>query len=307
MSQQRRQKQNKIQVAIVILNYFSFADTVKLVEALQRQTVAKDLFVLVVDNASPNDSFAKLKPLEDKYTNVVVLQAGENLGYARGNNFGLQYLEENVHPQYVAIMNNDLILQHDSLENLVKKYGVLEKPAIVAPKQLDINGKELPPYRMNSFLDDCLNLFYIFKIFHKRNALRFEDNTGQRAMRVEMIPGSFMFTSFDCFKEMGFFYPNTFLYVEERFIAEKSRKMGLNNYILLDETYIHAHSKTIDTIYNQLEKYRMVFNGRIEFTRVCRPNGEFKSLVMKFLVKVSLLEIRLVNTIKSLIIRFSIF
>ena len=74
------------------------------------------------------------------------------------------------------------------------KYNVLKDPAIIAPKQLDINNKELKPYKLNSFLDDCLNLFFIFKLFHKRNALQYIDNTGLKAMKVPMIPGSFMFT-----------------------------------------------------------------------------------------------------------------
>ncbi len=292
---------NSVMIAVVILNYNSFSDTIKLVGELQRQTVANDLRIVVVDNASPNDSYLQLKPLEKRYPNVTVLQTGSNIGYARGNNFGLQYLDKNIHPQYVAIMNNDVILQIDCLEILIERYNRLERPAIIAPKQLDGNSNEMPPYRMNSFLDDCLNLFYIFKIFHRQNALRYVDNTGLKAMRVEMIPGSFMFTSFNRFKEMGFFYPNTFLFVEERFIAVKAKQMNLNNYILLDKTYVHAHSKTINTQYNQTEKFRLLYDGWLEFTRACRSHSNMKVVILRFLMKLSLFEIQLANTIRNFI------
>ena len=62
---------------------------------------------------------------------------------------------------------------------------------------------------MNTFIDDFLYLLMIFRPFHKRNALRYKDNTGQRAMKVPMISGSFMFSAFKTFKSLG--YSNTFL------------------------------------------------------------------------------------------------
>lgn len=285
-------------IGIIILNYNSFGDTIELVKELQMQSVEEDLRIVIVDNASPNNSYDNLKPLEKKYKNVDVLQIAENLGYAKGNNFGLEFLDKNFNPTYVAILNNDIVLPKDCFEKLVGKYIILEKPAIIAPKQLDINNKEFLPYRMNSFLDDCLNLFYIFKLFHKRNALRYKDTTGLKAMKVEMIPGSFMFASFKTFKEMGFFYPKTFLFVEERFIAVKAKQLNLNNYILLDETYVHAHSKTINTAFNQVEKYKLLYVGWLEFTKVYRSHGALKAAILKPLMKLSLLEMRLVESIR---------
>lgn len=289
------------QIGIVILNYQTHVDTKELVAALQKQTVASDLFIVVVDNASPNGSFDQLKPLEQQYTNVVVLQSGTNLGYAKGNNFGLYYLDKHVKPKYVAILNNDIILKNNILEVLAQCYEELYEPAIISPVQISSAGKELPPYRINSFLDDCLNLFYIFKLFHKRNALKFTDNTGQQAMKLEMIPGSFMFASFERFKAMGFFYSNTFLFVEERFIAVAARQKGWNNYIILNETYVHAHSKTINAAMSPVKKYKYLYDGWLEFTRVCRKHGKLKAALLKPLIRLSLLELKIVFSIRKIV------
>lgn len=289
-------------IGIVILNFNSYQDTINLVKELQLQTVAEDLQIIIVDNASPNNSYKYLKPLEKQYKNVVLLQTGENLGYAKGNNFGLEYLDKNSKPKYVAILNNDIQLPNNCFEKLIEKYETLDNPAIIAPKQLDTSNKEMLPFRINSFLDDCLNLFYIFKIFlHRKNALKYIDSSGQRAMKVAMIPGSFMFASFERFKKMGFFYPNTFLFVEERFIAVKAKQRGFNNYILLDETYVHAHSKTINTALSQVGKYRLLYDGWLEFTRVNRTHGKLKTAILEPLMKLSLLEMRIVYGIKKLI------
>ena len=59
-------------IGIVILNYYTFSDTIKLVEDLQLQTLVNDLQIVVVDNASPNNSFEHLIRLENKYSNVKV-------------------------------------------------------------------------------------------------------------------------------------------------------------------------------------------------------------------------------------------
>lgn len=290
-----------IKVGVVILNYNTFQDTIRLVMELQSQTIVDKLQIIVVDNASPNGSYEKLKPLEDGYANTVVLQTPENLGYAKGNNVGLKYLEENTNPEYVAILNNDVQIPVDCLEKLKKRYDLLKNPAIISPKQLDSNLKEALPYRMNTYIGDCLNLFYIFKIFHKRNALKFRDDTGVSAMKVEMIPGSFMFASFEKFKAMGFFYPNTFLFVEERFIAAKAKQMGFNNYILLDLTYVHAHSKTINETFDKIDKFRLLYTGWVEFTRVYRTHGKPKALIIKYLMHISLIELYLAQKLKIFI------
>ena len=118
-------------------------------------------------------------------------------------------------------------------------------------------------------------------------------------MKVPMISGSFMFSAFKTFKSLGYFYPNTFLFAEERFIALKVKEMKLNNYILLDEIYLHTHSKTINTVFNVVQKNKLLYDSWLEFTRVCRRNGNIKSAILKPLMILSLMEIRLVYKIKS--------
>jgi len=291
-------------IGIVILNYYTFSDTIKLVEDLQLQTLVNDLQIVVVDNASPNNSFEHLIRLENKYSNVKVLQTGANIGYAKGNNFGLNYLDEHMQPEHVAILNNDIVLLENCFEKLIEKYRVLENPAIISPKQLDIHKREILPYPLNSFLADCLSLFFITKLFYKHRALKYKDTSGNGAMKVDIIPGSFMFSSFKTFRKMGFFYPNTFLFAEERFIAVKAKQMNLNNYILLEETYIHAHSKTINTVFNQVAKYKMLYTEWLEFTRVCRTHGKIKAIVLKPLMKLSLIELYFLDKIRNVLINF---
>jgi GT2 family glycosyltransferase len=290
-------------IGIIILNYQTHEDTEQLVASLQKQTLAKELFIVVVDNASPNNSYSYLKLLETQYSNIVVLQTGANLGYAKGNNYGLQYIDEHIHPEYVAILNNDVNLPKDCFEKLGIRYSELDNPAVIAPIMTTPNGERMSPHRINTYFDDVIDQFYFFKLFPKRNKLKLRDNTGKKAMKVDLIPGSFMFVKFETFKKMGCFYPNTFLYVEERFVAVAAKKQGLKNYIVLDQEYIHAHnSPTISSVYNVVARYRLLYVGWLEFTRVCRKNGYFKASILSVLMKYSLWEMKVVELVKNILI-----
>ena len=66
---------------------------------------------------------------------------------------------------------------------------------------------------------------------------------------------------------------------------------------MLDETYIHAHSKTINTSFNHIEKFKLLYVSCLEFTRKYRKHGNFKASILKPLMTLSILEMRLVNAI----------
>lgn len=288
-------------IGVVILNYATYTETIALVEALQRQTLCNNLRIVIVDNASPNESYNQLKPLQEQFDNVVaVLQAGENLGYAKGNNFGLKYLEENDSPDYVAILNNDVILPADCFERLIERYEVLENPAVIAPMMTDVEGNRQFMGDLCSTWQDFKILFSLYNKLSKPAVLTEVDNSGLQAMRVDVICGSFMFARFDTFKEMGYFYPNTFLYVEERFVAEAAKRLGYNNYVLLDQTYIHAHnSPTISSYHGQISKYKMLYKSRLEYIKVCKKHGRVKAALLKPFMQWSLFEWRVIGWIKS--------
>jgi len=283
---------------IVILNYNTYKETIELVEALQRQTIASGLYIIVVDNASPNCSFEQLQPLENRFGNVRVLQTGENLGYAKGNNYGLRYLEEKINPEYVAVLNNDIVLPDNCFEKLMMKYRTLDNPCLIAPLQYNPEEKVSIMGHLPTFCDDLLNLSFVYRRLHK-NKIKLIDNTGLQAMKVDMISGSFMFASMERFKRIGLFYPKTFLYAEERFVAYNAKQVGFNNYLLLDEYYVHQQGISTNTVLNLLTKYRFQYEGWIKYTKACRKNGRLKAFILKPLIQLSLWEIRLVGILKK--------
>ena len=291
-------------IGVVILNYKTWEATVSFVEALQKQSLASQLSIVVVDNGSDNGSYEHLLELKS-YDNVAaVLQSGANLGYAKGNNVGLQWLDENVSPDYVVIANTDIVLSDTCIEQLVERFPTLERACIISPIQLLPDGRKVYGWNLGSWCNDIKNLSLLYRWLGKRCQSKEHSNQHvEQALNipVEQIPGSFMFASFPRFKEIDFFYPDTFLYVEERFVAYATKEAGYQNYILSDMSYLHEHSKTINTAFSQYQKYKMQYDGWLKFTRLCRKYGALKAAIMRPLIGLSLAEIWCVYKLKSVV------
>lgn len=289
-----------MKIGIVILNYKSYADTEKLVTALQRQTIAHDTVIVVVDNASPNGSYLRLKHLETNYANVCVLQTQNNEGYARGNNWGLDYLEKQFSPRYVAIMNSDIALPIDCLEKLVERYEQIADACIVAPKQLLPDGRTCLGWNLPTMMQDVKSMSLLYRYYEKRKGSNVLSHTPVN-LCIDVIPGSFLFASMSRFKEIGYFFPDTFLFVEERFVAYAAKLYGYKNYIFTDMSYLHEHSKSINTAFSLIGKYKMQYRGWLLYTKRCRKLGHVKALLMLPLMAISICEIACVGWLFRLI------
>lgn len=92
------QKQTET-IGIVLLNYKTYAETIRLVLDLRKQRNIS-LQIVVVDNCSPNESLEQLRKSLGIFPEVTILASPENTGYAAGNNLDLNFL---------------LLLRHDSL------------------------------------------------------------------------------------------------------------------------------------------------------------------------------------------------
>ena len=82
----------------VVINTFKSEDKIKAC----LNSIDSNFKVIVVEN-SKNNKFKEM--LEINYSNVKCFLTGENLGYAKGNNFGLT----KVNSQYALILNPDAI------------------------------------------------------------------------------------------------------------------------------------------------------------------------------------------------------
>jgi hypothetical protein len=102
-------------VTIVILNWNNAPDTIECLESVAGLDYP-NFRPLVVDNGSSDDSVTRIRQAQPT---VAILETGENLGYAEGNNVGLRQAVENG-ADYVFVLNNDTLLEPTMLTKLVE-------------------------------------------------------------------------------------------------------------------------------------------------------------------------------------------
>jgi GT2 family glycosyltransferase len=117
------------------------------------RSIDSSIKIIVVENS---DNTHIKNYLENKFLNVEVIIAKENLGYGGGNNLGLS----KVNTQYAFILNPDAALEENSLEELYKAKLILRDDfAILAPNLLNNYGYFLK--NNNNSQDEILEVDYV--------------------------------------------------------------------------------------------------------------------------------------------------
>jgi len=122
---------NYAKVSIIILNWNGLPDTTECLESLKKITYPT-YEVIVVDNCSEGNDAQVLKEEFGDYIQLV--QNDKNYGCGEGYNTGIRYALANSQPDYILIMNNDIVVAANFLDELVRVAEGDEQIGIVGPK-----------------------------------------------------------------------------------------------------------------------------------------------------------------------------
>lgn len=222
-------------VLIVILNYFTYELTLKLVQELK--SLEYDNFeVMVVDNSSPNASAEKLRLAQPEH-GYIFYANDLNAGYAAGNNIGIRYAVEHGF-EYSLIMNNDVeIPEKDFLKKLVLAAQKDPKIAWVGPRIEDNSGETVGPYLKRPSFHSMT--WGIAK--YNRQRKQYNKTSGE----VYRLFGCCMLLDNQAMASVDYMDERTFLYFEEDILAERFRKIGKVAYYLADTSVRHIGSASV--------------------------------------------------------------
>jgi len=129
----KKTNMNDPKVAVVVLNWNGFSDTVSCIESLLAQNYA-NLEIHLLDNGSENDEAHRL---ETEFGSKIILHRTEkNLGFTGGNNLVIEEILKSKETAYVALLNNDAIAHTDWVSSLVRCAGKSPKIGVVASMTL---------------------------------------------------------------------------------------------------------------------------------------------------------------------------
>jgi GT2 family glycosyltransferase len=116
-------------VSVILLNLNAYEDTRDCLNSLRRVRYS-NLEIILVDNGSTDDSLGRLQA---EFPEVVALRSGDNLGFAGGNNLGIEQALRG-EADYVLLLNNDTVVDSGFLSALVATGETRPDVGVLGPK-----------------------------------------------------------------------------------------------------------------------------------------------------------------------------
>ena len=231
-------------VAIIILNWNGWKDTIECLESVFRNTYP-NYQVIVVDNGSEgNDADV----LEEKYKNYIkVIRNKENLGFCGGNNVGIKDAVKNS-SEYVLLLNNDTTVEPNFLDELVKIALRDEKIAII--------GSVVAGYYTEKIV------FTNSKIDKKLKAeakLDYLDSKKDYWVTERVSGASMIIKTEHLLKYSLFLDENLFMYCDEMDLCLRARQKGLR-VEMAGKSIIYHKEDTLEKLLNPIAIYYVIRN-----------------------------------------------
>jgi GT2 family glycosyltransferase len=190
-------------------------------QAIYKSKVNFDFEVFVVDNDSSDDS---VKMIKQEFSQVELIENKDNLGFAKANNQAIKIAKG----QYILLLNPDMLVNENTLQNMIDWYLQNEKVSVAGCHLLDKDGATLPHVRRFPTLWD--QLIIVFKIPHIFPAvldgyLRKDFDYNADAM-VDSVRGGFFMINCKNFRELPLLDERYFLWFEEVDFCKTVKHMG---------------------------------------------------------------------------------
>lgn len=208
-------------LSVVIVNYRTFELTKNTINSIFEYEYPFTYEILVVDNASGDDSLARLQDyFRDR---VTFIASKENKGFAAGNNQALNIAKGD----YVLLLNSDTIVWENTLKSI---YDYMENHADVgaAGCRVLLENGELDKACKRSF-PNVKNSF--FRLFHiptksKDDNYNLTDLPDDEIYEIDCLTGAFMFMRAKALDEVGFLDETFFMYGEDIDLCYRIKEAG---------------------------------------------------------------------------------
>lgn len=284
-------------IAFIILHYNCMEDTINCVNSIRQVNFGERYYIIIVDNASPNESGESLLYKYQKDDDVRVILLTENVGFAKGNNAGYVYAKKECGANFIIVANNDIIFNDSwKFDHILEIYDRTQAD-IIGPDIISGEGEHWNPLRLYVVADTKfvkkrirnrkIVLFYYglkkkSKIMGQCGALerwmakdrikRLSRTAYKEERKGVVLHGAcILFTPSYVRREDTAFNPKTFMYGEEDLLSQRAKKRGYDMLYTPKLSVLHIGEQATRSIYikdidkeifmhsNMLKGYQILF------------------------------------------------
>ena len=262
-------------LSIIIINYKTKSITADCLNSIKKSTDNLKKEIIVVDNGSEDGSIEYLKKRFPKYK---IYSSGGNLGFARGNNFGINKAKG----KYVWLLNSDTILKKTTIQSLYD-LALQNNSKIASCRLLNKNGSIQPQggylprlIRLMAwmwFLDDLPILSKLFKPYQQRDLDFF-----QKDQHPGWLSGTALLVKRDLYQQMKGLDKKIFMYGEDTEFCLRASHLKIKLDYFSRPSLVHlgqASGSNRGAILGEFKGLKYLYQKHYSF---------YKSILLRFLL-----------------------
>lgn len=202
---------------------------------------------------------------------LILIQNGENLGFAGGCNVGIQYALLVGDFNYIWLLNNDTVIEQDALSLMVKRIQTSPKAGMCGSMLLDYHDPSLIQALGGATFNKWFAISQPIGALQRRPLIA---NTGNH--KIDHLIGASMLVSKQFLEDVGLMSEDYFLYYEE--IDWSIRAQHLYNIIYEPNSIVfHKEGRSIGSSNKPMERSEISdyygLRNRLIFTRKFFPSA----------------------------------
>ena len=227
------------EISVIIPNYNGIKYICECLDSIREQGMYPRLEVIVVDNASTDESDRAVEAL---YPWVRLIRLDQNYGFSRAVNEGIKVSKA----PYILLLNNDTRADKDLCGELLEAIRKDSDIFSVASKMLQLKNPE--------FIDGCGDLYSAFGWAYARGKGRHRDTECYlKETEVFAACGGCALYRKSMLDEIGYFDEYHFAYLEDVDMGYRARIMGYKNIYCPTAVVYHAGSASSGSRYNSFK------------------------------------------------------
>ncbi|WP_455669586.1 glycosyltransferase family 2 protein [Phocaeicola sp.] len=235
-------------VSVIIVNYNTYSLTQNCIDSIYLHTKGLSFEVIVVDNASSDESVEML----GKDNRIKLIKSEENLGFGRANNWGYAHSTG----KYLFLLNSDTIIMNNALKLFYDKMEQL--PDNIACLGTLLFTDETCTRHGHSYAEFAGGFQLLYQLFLSRTLSKFGMKFGkclsdgqsnsETFFRVPQLIGADMFMRRDVAEKYGLFDSDFFMYYEETEMQFRYTQKGYLIFIYREPRIVHLEGKSSDKV-----------------------------------------------------------
>jgi len=221
-----------VDVSVIVLNFNTPKLTVSCVKSVIAHTKNIAYEIIVVDNASTDDSVSQFKKQLPKTVKLVV--AERNLGFGPGNNLGSQAARGD----YLFFINSDTLIETNCIAALTHFADLHPEYPLVGPTVLMPKTKTVQPASFGK-------LPSLWRLITRQQNAPCKIDQRLDYSETEWVTGAAIFILADVFIAVGGFDSRFFMYFEDQDLAAGVRSLGGKVAVVHAAEIIHLGGKSI--------------------------------------------------------------